>query len=336
MRKLSFFRKSITVVLLLSFTLVNSACTDLKAIRAFTESSTEIGKGFPNLAKDLSASCKRQHTFQGIQRNQFQPDRLIAITHPAPGSPEFRKLESKCRTFTEVEAPLIAVNDVLMEYFAAMGALAADDLTAYGDGLDGLGNSLTKANIFEAGEVNAIKGIASFILEASTEGYRRKQLKKALEQNNRNVRIVTAALQRIIAEKYVLQLRNERDQMRSYYSTSILQYGDYMRRVVASRRQTELVQRGHRAVVVKAQDESDVQDPLPIIRVKRIWDEDEKEIQKKIAAAEAYGKAVMKIAEGHQKLYLERDQLGSKEALQIALTYGQTIKSLVDDFREAF
>ncbi len=336
MLKLSLFRRTIALVLLLSFTLINTACTDLKAIRAFTESSTEIGKGFPNLAKDLSASCKRQRTFQGIQRNQFRPDRLVAITHPEPGSPDFRKLERECRAFTEIEEPLIAVNDVLMEYLAAMGALAADDLTAYGDGLDGLGNSLTNGNIFNAGEVGAIKGIANFILKASTEGYRRKQLKNALEENNNNIKTISYALQRIIAEKYVLQLKNEREQMRSYYSTSILQYGDYMRRMVAQRRQTGLAQGGHRVAIVRAQDEPDVEDPLPIIRVKRIWDEDEKEIQDKIAGAEAYGKAVAKIAEGHQKLYRERNQLGSKEALKIALTYGQTIKSLVDDFREAF
>jgi hypothetical protein len=317
-------KRSITLFLILSLALASSACIDLSAISKFAASATEIGKRFPNLANDLGASCRRQYTYQSVEQNQFQPDRLAAITHPEDGTPEMKYLEERCQVYTEQQKRLIEANAVLVDYLKTMGALAADDLTAYDKSIEGLGSSFTKANIFNEGEVKAVQKLVGFLLKAATEGYRRKKLKSALEDQNGNIQTLTRALRNVVVQNYVLQLRNERGQLRSYYSTSILRYRDYMRQLAA-----------HTAKDGSTPGDA-VQDPLPIIQVKRLWDDEDTEIAKKIAAAEAYGKALDTIAEGHQKLYDERNKLDSKALMRTALTYAQTIQSLVEDFRKAF
>ncbi|MBA3765896.1 MAG: hypothetical protein H0W99_02695 [Acidobacteria bacterium] len=317
-------RRSVALALVLLLALVNSACVDLAAIQKFTASATEIGKRFPNLANDLSASCKRQHIYQEVRAAQFQPDRLRAITHPDPDSEEMTKLDGQCKQFTEQQKRLIEANAVLINYLATMGDLAADDLTSYDKGLEGLGSSFTKGNIFNDAEVSAVQGLVGFLLKAASEGYRRKKLKSALEDQNSHIQTLTKALRRLVAQNYILQLQNERDEMRNYYSTSILLYRDYMRQLVA------------RTAEERAQQGQLVQDPLPIIQVKRLWDDEETEIAKKIEAANAYAKALDSIAEGHQKLYESRNNLGSKEVVRTALTYAKTIQSVVEDFRKAF
>jgi len=314
-------KKIVGFVLVLSFALSSTACVDLSAIQKFTESASDVGKRFPNLAKDLSASCKRQHVYQALRKAQFRPERLVKITHPDKGSEDEAALNSACKGFSEQEQRLIEANAVLIGYLKTMGDLAADDLTAHDKELDGLGKSFTNGNIFNDPEVTAVKGLVGFLLKAATEGYRRKQLKKALEEQNDNIQLVTAGLRRIVAERYVQQLENERDQLRSYYGSSISDYNVYMAKVAQN---------------AGAKPGDMVQDPLPIIQVKRLWDDEENTLAARIEAANAYAKALDNIAQGHQKLYDSRNDLSSKTVLATALAYGKTIQSLVEDFRKAF
>jgi hypothetical protein len=168
--------------------------------------------------------------------------------------------------------------------------------------------------------VGAVKALVGFLTNAVSEGYRRKKLKQALESQNSNIQTLVGALKRIVTQKYVLQLQNERDQLRSYYGTSILEYRQYMRKVAQN----------------AGANPDDVRDPLPIIQVKRLWDDEEITLAERMSAAQAYGKALDTIAEGHQKLFDSRNDLNSKQVQATALAYAQTIQSIVEDFRKAF
>src|SRR5882724_9206015 len=113
-------KKILAFLLVLSFALSSTACVDLSAIQKFTESATEVGKRFPNLAKDLTASCKRQHVYQEVQNAQFEPDKLVKITHPEKDSPEEKLLDGQCKVFKEQEERLIDANAVLINYLKTM------------------------------------------------------------------------------------------------------------------------------------------------------------------------------------------------------------------------
>jgi len=313
-------KRILGLFLVLSMSLASTACVDLTAIQKFTASATEVGKRFPNLAKDLSASCRRQHIYQRVREAQFEPAKLAEITHPEKDSDQAKWLDAQCKDFKEQEERLTQANAVLINYLKTMGDLAADDLTSHDKALDGLATSFTDANIFNAPEVGAVKALVGFLTNAVSEGYRRKKLKQALESQNSNIQTLVGALKRIVTQKYVLQLQNERDQLRSYYGTSILEYRQYMRKVAQN----------------AGANPDDVRDPLPIIQVKRLWDDEEITLAERMSAAQAYGKALDTIAEGHQKLFDSRNDLNSKQVQATALAYAQTIQSIVEDFRKAF
>ncbi|MFL6334103.1 MAG: hypothetical protein ACJ754_12390 [Pyrinomonadaceae bacterium] len=315
-------RRGVALFLILATALSSSACADLSAIRKFTESAAEVGKRFPALAKDFNASCRRRITYREVGQSLLDPIRLAAVAHPQKGSPEEQQLAEACKEFgPEDEKRLIEANGILFSYLKVMGELAADDLISFDKDFDALGDSFTGGNIFNAPEVNAVKGLAKFLSKAFAEGYRRKQLKATLEEQNANVQTAAAQLSKIVARDYVEQLELERDQMRSSYKLSIAQYKEYMGRVAA-----------HTA----ASGGAEFQDPLPIIMVKGQWDNEENAIDQKIAAAQAYAKALDGVAKGHQKLYDSRNDLNSKAVLRTVLSYGSAINTSFEDFRKAF
>lgn len=320
--KLSLVNRRLSLILILVLAVVNSGCVDLSAIRKFAEISTEAGQQFPQLAKDLNGSCMRRYYYQKIREEQFRPERMPDITNPDPTSPAMSEARERCGKFTEQEKRLIEANAVMVNYLQAMAALAADDLTSFDQSLNGLGNSFTAANVFNEAEVKAVKNLAGLLLTAFTDGYRRKKLKTTIENHNEDVKTLAAALQRIAAQNYILELKNEQGQLRSYYIDSIRDYADYMKRVAAKDGSEN--------------KEDSVQNPLPVIQVKRQWDEEELDLRNKITAAESYGKIMQNISEGHQKLFDNRNKLNSKETVQIALKYGKAIQPLVQDFRKAF
>lgn len=323
MIRLRGMRRGIALFVILSIALSSSACADLSAIRKFTESAAEVGKRFPAIAKDINASCRRRLTYRAVEQSLFDPGKLVAVAYPGKDSPEEQQLIEGCKAFgPEDEKRLIEANGILFNYLKVMGELAADDLISYDKDFDALGDSFTGANIFNAPEVNAVKGLAKFLTRAFAEGYRRKNLKTTLEEQNANVQTAAAILKSIVAEKYVLQLELERDQMRIYYQRSIARYKEYMGHVAAH--------------TTASSGATKLQDPLPIIMVKGLWDHEENAIAQKIAAAKGYGKALDGVAKGHQKLYDSRNDLSSKAVLRTVLSYGSAIHTSFEDFRKTF
>src|SRR5205085_8352556 len=311
---------SVVLALILILALLGNACIDLSAISKFADSATEAGQRFPKLAADLIASCVRQHVLQDLRDAKFAPVELDRIAHPAADSAEMQQATARCQNYADQQQRLTEANAVLIAYLKTMADLASDKLTDHDKSLDALGTSFTGANIFNEPEVNAVKGLAKLLSKATSDFYRRNKLKSAIEQENDDVQKLTAALKRIVIQNYVTQLDTERDQLRSFYRSSIQEHQKYAD-----------------ALVKPAGGESGVpQDPLPVIQVKQLWDRDVNDIDEKIAAANAYAKLLDNVATAHQKLYESRNKLSSKEAIQIASQYSKSIQSLVADFRKAF
>lgn len=309
--------------------LLQTSCVDLSAIRKFTEVSSEAGKHFPGLANDFYRSCMQQRYYQAVAQNQFDAQAIESFTRALidPDDPEIRPgpptiAITKCQPFRADQENLIKANKVLVSYLQTMGELAADDLTSYDKSLDGLNKSFVSSKFLNQDTANAVIKLAGVVINVVTEGYRRRQLAKVIGEYNRDVRTLAFGLGRAV-NLYLVQLNNERDQMRSYYKKSILSYADFANFQVRPRTAS-----GGQPVVAR--------NPLPIVAVKQQWDAEEAKLQAKLDAANAYKQILYNIADGHQSLYRNRDRLNAKDVIQAALAYAKTAESLVADFKKAF
>jgi hypothetical protein len=86
----------------------------------------------------------------------------------------------------------------------------------------------------------------------------------------------------------------------------------------------------------RLEDPNSYVDPAPLDDLKGKYEERNAAITLKVTGASAYLKILAKIAEGHQNLYDNADELSSKEVLSATLSYAKTIKGLVADFQKAF
>ncbi len=297
--------------------LLATSCTDLRPVQNFGDIASDAARRFPVLARDLSASCRRQIYFQHIRENRFSPEKMQVMIDPSAANREAAAMFEPCKNFIEQEPRLIQANGVLLNYLQTMAALASDDTTALDRSLSNVANSFNETGLFEAAQVRAVKGIAGFIVKAAEGGYRKSKIKEAVEENNEHVKVLTEALSRIVTQQYQLQLNNERDELRNFYVTGMREFVSYQKSLPRTTPDA-------------------VNDPLPIMTIKRQWDVEDGELQKRLRAAAAYSEMMKEIQAAHQDLFDGRNKLTSREVLHKALAYGLTINNLAEDFRRAF
>ncbi len=315
-------RVFLTLILIALITL-NSSCVELEAIRKFAENSAVVSQKFPDLSSDYYASCVREYRYLFTGIVKFKPrlmqeiDELSSVENLAgyetaiPLDNDGYSIvyyENRCRKWKTTHKAALLLNKALVDYMIALGELAADDLTSYDKNLDALSASMTETEVFKEKHIKAGRGLAGFILNASTNFWRRKKLKSAIESRDEDVSILAEVLRKYIARNYVLQLKLEERRMNKLYIDTIKDY----------------------------QNNSADINQLTILTIKSEWNERQKLLKDKMDSAEAYGKIMMNVIGGHHKLYEFRESLKSKEVRQITLQYAKNIESLIGTFRKAF
>ena len=303
--------------LLLVTVFFTTSCTDLAPVQQFADIAADAARRFPALARDLNGSCRRQIYYQHIRQNRFSPEKMQVILDSGAGRSEADEMFAPCKNFMEQEGRLIQANAVLLNYLQTMAALASNDSTALDRSLRNVAGSFTETGLFTAGEVNAVKGLAGFILKLAQSGARKAKIKETVEANNEHIKTLTAALSRIVMQQYQLQLTNERDELKNFYVSGMKEYVSFQKSLPRNSTET-------------------VNDPLPIMTIKRQWDVEDGELQKRIKAANSYSEMMKEIQAAHQELFEGRNKLASREVLHQALGYALTIHNLAEDFQKAF
>ena len=315
--KLRFKSRLLMSWLLLFTILFSAACTDLGPIQNFADLAADAGRRFPALARDINGSCRRQIYYQQIRDNRFSPEKMQIMVDSLSGRTENEAIFAPCKNYVEQEPRLIQANGVLLNYLQSLAALASNDTTALDRSLANVTGSFTEAGIFTPGEVGTVKGVAGYILKAATGGYRQAKIKEAVQENNENVKILTEALSRIVKKNYQLQLENERDELRNFYVSGMRESTTFQKSLLRNSADTVI-------------------DPLPIMTIKRQWDLEDGELQKRLKAAVAYSEMMTEIQAAHQEIYEGRNTIGSREVLHKVLAYGLKINSLAENLRRAF
>jgi hypothetical protein len=218
---------------------------------------------------------------------------------------EIRTAESqRCGKYNELEPRLLAANKILVDYLNALAAMANNNPPPYDAALDGLPAKLAASSSFSSDQTQAFTSLAKFVLDAGTQAYRRAKVADAIGSNNTNVKTVTAALNMIVVKDYVRLLKNEEIGLRDMYGTALLTDGS--------------------------------DQPLTAILVETQWRIARERIEKRQAAAQAYGQVLTEIAKGHQQLYEKRNDLTSKDAVADALRQAAEIADLSSTMTGAF
>lgn len=209
-----------------------------------------------------------------------------------------------CDSEKSLEKPLLAVGRVLEKYLQALGSLAGGKTGVYDASLGGIAGGLEASGKFDKGRVAAVGGIVKFMSDAATDAARRRTLSDAVRSQNANVQSIIAALQSIVGTDYLLDLQNEELALSSFSETLLREHG-----------KTE---------------------PLAAVVAGAEWQRAHESLKTRRDAANAYGRALAKLSQAHQRLADGSENLGAKELMSRILSDAEEIESLREKVVKAF
>lgn len=267
--------------------LILAGCVDFGPVKDYAALSNRASTEYSGIVEDMYQSCLRSAEFDPPD-NKDTP-------------------EKHCLEWREAKAGLLKAGSTLQDYLVAIGKLAGNENISYDKNVDALKNAvdgvkLSGKSVFDSKQVDAITGLAGFLLKVSTDGYRRRELALTVSAQNENVQALTAALKVIVAHDYEARLENEKNTIEAF-QVRLLRASDQSLAVEIGKRQ--------------AQD--------------HLWD-----MERKKKAANDYVKALDLIAKGHQQLFEHKKDLGSKVLLKLLADDASEMISLIQDTQKAF
>ena len=196
---------SLRIVAGATFLLALNGCVNLDDAAGLSKLSGEARISLPRVSNDVAGTCARQNT-------------LFENTPQAERPPTAQAQD--CKPYQEIADHLAKDENVLADYFDALGKLASNQPMGYDAAIvanvtaTGANPSLS-ANTVSAG--NAAQSILKSLADAATKGYREKQLAQLIQQNDPAIQSITQALKKVITVDYALLLSNEELSLDTFY-----------------------------------------------------------------------------------------------------------------------
>jgi hypothetical protein len=196
---------SLRIVAVAAFLLALNGCVNLDDAAGLSKLSDEARIALPRVSNDIAGTCARQNT-------------LFENTPSAERPPTAQAQD--CKPYQEIAGHLAKDENVLADYFDALGKLASDEPMGYNATVDANvtatgANSSLSANTMAAG--NDAQSILKSLADAVTRGYREKQLAQLIQQNDPAIQSLTRALKKVITVDYALLLSNVELSMDNFY-----------------------------------------------------------------------------------------------------------------------
>ena len=198
-------RVSLRIVAGATFLLAANGCVNLEDAASFSKLSNEARISLPRVSNDVAETCARQNT-------------LFENT-PLAERPATEQAQD-CKPYREIADHLAKDENVLADYFDALGKLASNQPMSYDATIEENVaatklNSALSANTASAG--NDAQRIMKSLADAATKGYREKQLGQLIQQDDPAIQSLTQALKKVITVDYALLLSNEEVSLDSFY-----------------------------------------------------------------------------------------------------------------------
>ncbi len=217
-------RRKIIFNILIPLALILGGCgnrDDLERIQKFTALANKAAEGFPTIANDFYLSCLRSAHYRA-----FLPTRQV---NPVVTRIEVEKDCNEKLQLQDLGTSLIEANEVLVDYVSSLGKLATDDIIDYSTDIKGLEGELSKLPKINKSQVEGGINIATILLRAAKDGYRREKLKEVIVSTDDDLQIFIEGIKTIMNEAYIgIYLRNEESVINGYY-------GDYITNLVNNR-----------------------------------------------------------------------------------------------------
>jgi hypothetical protein len=188
-----------------TFLLAANGCVNPEDAAGLSKLSHEARISLPRVSNDVAGTCARQNT-------------LFENTPPAERPPAEQAQD--CKQYLEIAEHLAKDENVLADYFDALGKLASNEPLSYDAAIEEnvaatKQNSALSANTASAG--NDAQRILKSLADAATKGYREKQLGQLIQQDDVAIQSLTQALKKVISADYALLLSNEEVSLDTYY-----------------------------------------------------------------------------------------------------------------------
>jgi hypothetical protein len=196
---------SLRIVAVAMFLPALNGCVNLDDAAGLSRLSGEARISLPRVSNDVAGTCARQNVlFENTPRAERPPAAQA----------------QDCKPYREIADHLAKDENVLADYFDALGKLASNEPMSYdatiNENVTEIGaNTALSANTATAGK--DAQSILKSLADAATKGYREKKLGQLIQQNDPAIQSLTQALRKVVAVDYALLLSNEELSMDSFY-----------------------------------------------------------------------------------------------------------------------
>jgi hypothetical protein len=182
-----------------------NGCVNLDDVAGLSKLSDEARVALPKVSNDIGATCIRQN--------------MLLENTPAAELPANLKA-LRCETYQELASHLARDQNVLLDYFDALGKLSSNRPLSYGAAIDSNTSALSTNTTLSASAIKAgtdAQNILKSLADAGTRGYRERQLGDLMKANDPAIQSLTQALKKIITDDYGVMLSNEESAVDSFY-----------------------------------------------------------------------------------------------------------------------
>jgi hypothetical protein len=274
--------------LLIIIVVLFSSCINLKTVQDYTKSSIKtIGK-YEELNYTFNSHCTDRCLFESVRKN------IIS-----------RESECNCDVYQRADSVTLVLYNAINSYFSALGDLAANNVTNYN--LGPLQKSLTEELIPVSGkpininkdQVASYQKIATLLLNATTNGYRKRKLRQLIEEGNEPIKILLGGFQNILSDNLAGVLNFKKERLFAFYNEIVLDNSSS----IYERRKATLE-----------------------------YNETLEKVNSKQKQIKALSKSLKKVAEGHEKL--AKSKLSVKELQQELTPVSTDIKAIIAEFNK--
>lgn len=208
-----------------------------------------------------------------------------------------------CKDYKKADQVTGQIYNALKSYFSGLSNLSAGKLTAYS--FRSLQNSLIKGEFgkisIDDEHVKAYSDLSGIILRAATDMYRRKMISKYVAEANPHVQILLEKFQFILQKNLKDELDFRKERLYDYYM--------------------EIKMGNSLSDFEKGKAANDYWQQIS-------------EILSKQEQIETFAASLKTIAEGHRKLYENRNKLSARELASELAGYASDIQDIISEFQK--
>jgi hypothetical protein len=186
-----------------------SGCVSPDDAAGLSRLSDEARISLPRVSNDIAGTCTRQNALLENTPASERPATLKALD---------------CKPYQQLAAQIAKDQNILLDYFDALGKLASNKPMRYDASIDANVTSISTNSTLSTSAATAGKdaeGLMKALADAATRGYREKQLDQLLKDNDPAVQSLTQSLKKVITGDYFLMLSNEESTLDNFYQGPI-------------------------------------------------------------------------------------------------------------------